>query len=148
MSAGGGGLSPRRGGAAAPISPDLAHAPAPEAASPPPPSRHALWALAAALGACNAAWAVKTNAATPVLRKLGVDVGDVGYARLAGPITGALVQPLAGSLMDASAERRRPMLIVGAVALAAGLVYLSQVRTDSFKLRLFGEFAFQGHGIF
>ena len=89
-----------------------------------------LAALAAALGACNAAWAVKTNVATPVMVALGLDLGGVGYARLAGPLTGAFVQPLAGSLMDARPSRRRPLLLCGAAALAGGMVLLARSRTQ------------------
>lgn len=56
-------------------------------------------------------WAVQIGHGTSELRKLGISDRLVGLAWLAGPITGAVVQPLVGYLSDGCKSKfgkRRP----------------------------------------
>lgn len=59
----------------------------------------------------------------------GNELFQVGLAWLAGPISGAVVQPLVGAWSDRSTSRfgkRRPFMLLGALGLLFGLVVFSQ----------------------
>lgn len=71
------------------------------------------------------AWAVQIGHFTAHLRRLGLPAKYVGLAWLGGPISGIIAQPLVGVASDNCKSRmgkRRPFMLVGALAVALFLV--------------------------
>lgn len=70
--------------------------------------KESLWNLLApslAFAGVQACWAVQTGHGSAFLRKLGLRNELVGLAWLAGPVTGAIVQPIVGRLSDSCTSR-------------------------------------------
>lgn len=74
-------------------------------------------------------WAVLIGHATAHLRKLGLSDKAVGLAWIAGPVTGTIVQPIAGTLSDrcnSRLGRRRPFMLWGTFVTCIGMIVFSQ----------------------
>lgn len=64
---------------------------------------------------------------TPYLLSLGLTKGQTSLVWVAGPLSGLIVQPIIGVLADESTSRwgrRRPIIAVGSVIVALGLLSL------------------------
>ncbi|HUE28326.1 MAG TPA: MFS transporter [Solirubrobacteraceae bacterium] len=70
-------------------------------------------------------WGLQNANTSRLFQSLGADVGQLAVLWIAGPATGALVQPMVGYLSDRSRSRwgrRRPFILVGALTASAALV--------------------------
>jgi maltose/moltooligosaccharide transporter len=70
-------------------------------------------------------WGLQNANTSRLFQSLGADVGQLAVLWIAGPATGALVQPIVGYLSDRSRSRwgrRRPFIVVGALTTSVALV--------------------------
>ncbi len=70
-------------------------------------------------------WGLQNANTSRIFQWLGADVGQLAVLWIAGPVTGALVQPIVGYLSDRTTGRwgrRRPYILAGAVSTALALV--------------------------
>jgi maltose/moltooligosaccharide transporter len=70
-------------------------------------------------------WGLQNANTSRLFQALGADVGQLAVLWIAGPATGALVQPIVGYLSDRSRSRwgrRRPFILIGALATSVALV--------------------------
>ncbi|RCI15686.1 hypothetical protein L249_3448 [Ophiocordyceps polyrhachis-furcata BCC 54312] len=68
---------------------------------------------------------------TPYLLKLGLSKSNTSLIWIAGPLSGLVVQPIIGVVADENSSRwgrRRPLMVVGAVVVATGLLVLGFTR--------------------
>ncbi|CAN0240542.1 unnamed protein product [Discosporangium mesarthrocarpum] len=96
--------------------------------------KDAYWASMAFAGV-QISWAVQIGYTSPTLRRLGMSNETLSYAWLAGPVTGAVVQPLVGIWSDVCTSklgRRRPFIIVGAIFAIGGLIGFSNAEQLGF----------------
>lgn len=72
-------------------------------------------------------WGVEMTYCTPYLLSLGLTKGQTSLVWVAGPLSGLIVQPIVGVIADESTSkwgRRRPVIAVGSVIVALGLLSL------------------------
>ncbi|ATY59110.1 sucrose transport [Cordyceps militaris] len=72
-------------------------------------------------------WGVEMTYCTPYLLSLGLSKSNTSMVWIAGPLSGLIVQPVIGVLSDESTSRwgrRRPMMVLGAVIVAAAMLVL------------------------
>ena len=98
--------------------------------------------LTISIGGLQLAWAVELSNGTPYLLSLGLSKSLMALVWIAGPLSGALVQPYIGILSDncrSSWGKRTPYMVAGASATIVSLLALGWVReiVGGF-LRLFG----------
>src|SRR5258706_8307396 len=70
-------------------------------------------------------WGLQNANTSRIFQWLGADVGQLAVLWIAGPVTGALVQPIVGYLSDRTTGRwgrRRPYILAGARSTALALV--------------------------
>ncbi|HEX4618908.1 MAG TPA: MFS transporter, partial [Steroidobacteraceae bacterium] len=70
-------------------------------------------------------WGLQNANTSRLFQSLGADVGQLPVLWIAGPATGALVQPIVGYLSDRTRSRwgrRRPFILVGALTASAAMV--------------------------
>ncbi|CZS93899.1 related to sugar transporter [Rhynchosporium graminicola] len=87
--------------------------------------------LTISIGGLQLAWAVELSAGTPYLLALGLSKSLVAVVWIAGPLSGALVQPYVGMLSDrcrSSWGKRTPFMIAGGLATIGSLLALAWVR--------------------
>lgn len=87
--------------------------------------------LTISIGGLQLAWAVELSNGTPYLLSLGLSKSIMALVWIAGPLTGALVQPYVGILSDNCRSRwgkRTPFMATGAAATIVSLLVLSWVR--------------------
>ena len=87
--------------------------------------------LTISLAGLQLAWAVELSNGAPYILSLGLSKSIMALVWLAGPLSGALVQPYVGILSDNSRSRfgkRRPFMIAGASATITSLVILAWVK--------------------
>jgi len=87
--------------------------------------------LTISLAGLQLAWAVELSNGAPYILSLGLSKSIMALVWLAGPLSGALVQPYVGILSDNSRSRfgkRRPFMIAGASATIISLVILAWVK--------------------
>ncbi|VEU21336.1 DEKNAAC102372 [Brettanomyces naardenensis] len=94
------------------------------------PVRSALYIIILTLivGALQLAWSTEFSEATPFLLSLGISKHVLALVWLAGPLSGAIGQPIVGLLSDRcnmAWGRRRVFIMVGMVATLTSLLYLS-----------------------
>jgi maltose/moltooligosaccharide transporter len=71
-------------------------------------------------------WGLQNANTSRLFQSLGAGVGELAVLWIAGPVTGALVQPVIGYLSDRSRSRfgrRRPFILAGALAASVALVF-------------------------
>ncbi|RDA96083.1 hypothetical protein CP533_5869 [Ophiocordyceps camponoti-saundersi (nom. inval.)] len=76
-------------------------------------------------------WGVELTYCTPYLLKLGLSKSNTSLIWIAGPLSGLVVQPIIGVVADENTSRwgrRRPLMVVGAVVVAIGLLVLGYAR--------------------
>ncbi|XP_044724792.1 MFS/sugar transport protein [Hirsutella rhossiliensis] len=76
-------------------------------------------------------WGVEMTYCTPYLLNLGLTKSNTSLIWIAGPLSGLIVQPIVGVISDENTSkwgRRRPLMIAGAVVVAAGLVIMGFTR--------------------
>ena len=87
--------------------------------------------LTISIGGLQLAWAVELSNGTPYLLSLGLSKSLMALVWIAGPMSGALVQPYVGILSDncrSSWGRRTPFMMAGSVATIASLLALAWAR--------------------
>lgn len=87
--------------------------------------------LTISIGGLQIAWSVELSNGTPFLVSLGLSKSLMALVWIAGPITGALVQPYVGMLSDqcrVSWGKRKPFMVGGAVATMISLMVLAWSR--------------------
>lgn len=87
--------------------------------------------LTISIGGLQLAWAVELSNGTPYLLSLGLSKSLMALVWIAGPLSGALVQPYVGILSDncrSSWGKRTPFMVVGAAATVLSLLGLAWVR--------------------
>lgn len=87
-----------------------------------------LFLLALAGGGLQIAWSVELSYGSPYLLSLGIQKSLLALVWIAGPLSGALVQPLVGVKSDQCRSRfgkRRPFIVGGAMAIVLSLGLLS-----------------------
>jgi solute carrier family 45 protein 1/2/4 len=98
--------------------------------------------LTISIGGLQLAWCVELGNGTPYLLSLGLSKSVMAFVWIAGPLTGALVQPYIGILSDncrSSWGKRTPFMIAGATATIGSLLALAWVREIVYGfLGLFG----------
>ncbi|MFA9215948.1 MAG: MFS transporter [Sphingomonadaceae bacterium] len=68
---------------------------------------------------------LQQSSMSPIYKYLGADEASLPYLRLAGPMTGLLVQPLIGAMSDRTVTRwgrRTPYFLIGAILCSLGLL--------------------------
>mmetsp|Transcript_34149 Transcript_34149/g.45149 ORF Transcript_34149/g.45149 Transcript_34149/m.45149 type:complete len:521 (+) Transcript_34149:72-1634(+) len=98
----------------------------------------AYWPTVGFLGV-QMAWAVQISYVTSVLLTLGMNNETVGYAWLAGPLSGIFMQTMVGVISDYSESsfgRRRPYIIIGTISSVIGLIGFSNSQAIGY---LFGD---------
>ncbi|CAK3835869.1 General alpha-glucoside permease [Lecanosticta acicola] len=101
-----------------------------------------LFLLTISLGGLQVAWSVELSNGSPYLLTLGISKSLLAFVWIAGPLSGTLVQPYVGIKSDRCRLRfgkRRPFMVVGAVATIVSLMVLAWTReiVGGF-LRIFG----------
>jgi solute carrier family 45 protein 1/2/4 len=84
--------------------------------------------LAIIVGGLQLSWSVEFSEGTPFLLSLGVSKDVLALIWIAGPLSGALGQPIIGIFSDNSENksgRRKPFIIGGCIATSLSLLYLS-----------------------
>jgi solute carrier family 45 protein 1/2/4 len=87
--------------------------------------------LTISIGGLQLAWAVELSNGTPYLLSLGLSKSVMALVWIAGPLSGALVQPYVGILSDNCRSRwgkRTPFMATGATATIISLLALAWVR--------------------
>lgn len=87
--------------------------------------------LTLSIGGLQVAWGVELSNGTPYLLSLGLSKSLMALVWIAGPMSGALVQPYIGILSDRCRSpwgKRRPFMAIGTAATVLSLVFLSWVR--------------------
>lgn len=87
--------------------------------------------LTISIGGLQLAWAVELSNGTPYLLSLGLSKSLMALVWIAGPLSGALVQPYVGILSDNCRSpwgKRTPFMIAGAAATIVSLLILAWVR--------------------
>jgi len=87
--------------------------------------------LTISIGGLQLAWAVELSNGTPYLLSLGLSKSLMALVWIAGPLTGALVQPYVGMLSDecrSSWGKRTPFMVAGSLATITALFLLAWVR--------------------
>ncbi|TVY65713.1 General alpha-glucoside permease, partial [Lachnellula suecica] len=87
--------------------------------------------LTISIGGLQLAWAVELSNGTPYLLSLGLSKSLMALVWIAGPMTGALVQPYVGMLSDDCRSpwgKRTPFMVFGAAATIVALLLLAWVR--------------------
>jgi solute carrier family 45 protein 1/2/4 len=87
--------------------------------------------LTISLGGLQLAWAVEISNGTPYLLSLGLSKSLMALVWIAGPLSGALVQPYVGMLSDncrSSWGKRTPFMVAGSIATVVALLALAWVR--------------------
>lgn len=87
--------------------------------------------LTISIGGLQLAWAVELSNGTPYLLSLGLSKSLMALVWIAGPLSGALVQPYIGILSDNCRSKwgkRTPFMIVGSIATVVSLLVLSWIR--------------------
>ncbi len=84
--------------------------------------------LTISIGGLQLAWAVELSNGTPYLLSLGLSKSLMALVWIAGPLSGALVQPYVGILSDncrSSWGKRTPFMVAGSVATIFSLLALA-----------------------
>lgn len=87
--------------------------------------------LTISIGGLQIVWSVELSNGSPYLLSLGMSKALVAFVWLAGPLTGALVQPYIGILSDRSRNswgKRKPFMIGGTVGTVVSSIVLSYAR--------------------
>ncbi|RKF75593.1 General alpha-glucoside permease [Golovinomyces cichoracearum] len=87
--------------------------------------------LTISIGGLQFAWSVELSNGTPYLISLGLNKSMMALIWIAGPLSGALVQPYVGMLSDnfrSSWGKRTPFIILGSIATIISLLALAWVR--------------------
>ncbi|KAL3419396.1 general alpha-glucoside [Phlyctema vagabunda] len=87
--------------------------------------------LTLSIGGLQIAWSVELSNGSPYLLSLGLSKSLMALVWIAGPVSGTLVQPYIGILSDNCRSRwgkRKPFMVVGAIATIISLLALSWVR--------------------
>ncbi|KAF7948918.1 hypothetical protein EAE96_008099 [Botrytis aclada] len=87
--------------------------------------------LTLSIGGLQVAWGVELSNGTPYLLSLGLSKSLMALVWIAGPMSGALVQPYIGILSDRCRSpwgKRRPFMAIGTVATVLSLIFLAWVR--------------------
>lgn len=87
--------------------------------------------LTISIGGLQLAWAVELSNGTPYLLSLGMSKSLMALVWIAGPLSGALVQPYVGILSDNCKSpwgKRTPFMVWGSVATVVSLMCLAWVR--------------------
>ncbi|TQS38771.1 hypothetical protein Golomagni_00715 [Golovinomyces magnicellulatus] len=87
--------------------------------------------LTISIGGLQFAWSVELSNGTPYLISLGLNKSMMALIWIAGPLSGALVQPYVGMLSDKFRSpwgKRTPFIILGSVATIISLLALAWVR--------------------
>jgi solute carrier family 45 protein 1/2/4 len=87
--------------------------------------------LTISIGGLQLAWAVELSNGTPYLLSLGLSKSVMALVWIAGPLSGALVQPYVGILSDNCRSRwgkRTPFMATGGTATIVSLLALAWVR--------------------
>lgn len=87
--------------------------------------------LTISIGGLQLAWAVELSNGSPYLLSLGLSKSLMALVWIAGPLSGALVQPYVGILSDNCRlpwGKRRPFMAVGSTATIFSLLALAWVR--------------------
>jgi solute carrier family 45 protein 1/2/4 len=98
------------------------------------PESKSLWyliLLTISIGGLQLAWAVELSNGTPYLLSLGLSKSVMALVWIAGPLSGALVQPYVGILSDNCRSRwgkRTPFMATGGTATIVSLLALAWVR--------------------
>ncbi|KAI9672061.1 MAG: hypothetical protein M1831_001874 [Alyxoria varia] len=91
-----------------------------------------LFLLALPVGGLQVAWSVELSSISPFLLSLGLSKSLLALVWVAGPLSGALVQPYIGIRSDNCRHkwgRRRPFIAGGTVATVASLLALAWTQT-------------------
>jgi solute carrier family 45 protein 1/2/4 len=86
--------------------------------------------LTISIGGLQLAWAVEISNGTPYLLSLGLSKSLMALVWIAGPLSGALVQPYIGMLSDNCRSpwgKRTPFMVAGSVATVIALLALAWV---------------------
>lgn len=73
-------------------------------------------------------WALQLSLLTPYVQQLGIPHQWASIIWLCGPVSGLFVQPLVGHMSDRCTSRygrRRPFILVGAVAIVAAVLVIA-----------------------
>ncbi|OWB64186.1 hypothetical protein B5S29_g5237 [[Candida] boidinii] len=84
--------------------------------------------LTIVVGALQLAWSTEFSEGTPFLLSLGISKQVLALIWIAGPISGAIGQPIIGIYSDQCNSpwgRRRPFIMGGCIATSLSLIYLS-----------------------
>ncbi|KAK4088121.1 hypothetical protein Purlil1_7600 [Purpureocillium lilacinum] len=76
-------------------------------------------------------WGIEMTYCTPYLLNLGLTKSNTSLIWIAGPLSGLVVQPIAGVIADENTSkwgRRRPLMVASAVIVAASLLVLGFTR--------------------
>jgi solute carrier family 45 protein 1/2/4 len=87
--------------------------------------------LTISIGGLQLAWAVELSAGTPYLLSLGLSKSLMALVWIAGPLSGALVQPYIGILSDNCRSpwgKRTPFMVAGSVFTIISLFFLAWVK--------------------
>ncbi|KAJ5794760.1 hypothetical protein N7457_001359 [Penicillium paradoxum] len=87
--------------------------------------------LTLSIGGLQIVWSVELSHGSPYLLSLGMSKALLAFVWIAGPLTGALVQPYIGIRSDncrLSWGKRKPFMVVGSVATVVALLALAWVR--------------------
>jgi solute carrier family 45 protein 1/2/4 len=87
--------------------------------------------LTISIGGLQLAWAVELSNGTPYLLSLGLSKSLMALVWIAGPLSGALVQPYVGMLSDRCRSpwgKRTPFMVAGSIATVIALLALAWVR--------------------
>lgn len=87
--------------------------------------------LTISIGGLQLAWSVELSNGTPFLLSLGLSKSLMALVWIAGPLSGALVQPYVGMLSDNCRSpwgKRTPFMVIGTVATIIALLALAWVR--------------------
>lgn len=90
-----------------------------------------LFLLTLSIGGLQIVWSVELSNGSPFLLSLGMSKSFLAFVWLAGPLTGALVQPYVGIMSDNCRSpygKRKPFMIFGALVTMVALMWLSWSR--------------------
>jgi solute carrier family 45 protein 1/2/4 len=90
-----------------------------------------LFLLTLSIGGLQIVWSVELSNGSPFLLSLGMSKAFLAFVWLAGPLTGALVQPYVGIMSDNCRSRfgkRKPFMVFGGLATMFALMWLSWSR--------------------